>query len=308
MKLGFEEAQTPYSSSSQSARLWTERWVKDSVYCPNCGNSKISQFPANRPVADFFCPSCSEEYELKSQKSAFGAKVLDGAFRTMCERLVSSNNPNHLLLNYNLTRLSVTNVFIVPKHFFVREIIEKRKPLAATARRAGWIGCNILLNQIPSSGKIFFVRNGKIPTKDLVLTQWKRTLFLREESSEGRGWLIEVMKCVESLGKTEFDLDDIYAFEVQLSGIYPNNRHVKQKIRQQLQVLHVLQKRTRQDGRLVRRLALHSFDCSRAREGPAKAGWTTAYPAPLKNTGAHARLLPSPLWGGVGGGGTGLDL
>ena len=56
MKPGFEEAQTPYSSGSQSARLWTERWVKDSVYCPNCGNPKISQFPANRPVAEFFLP------------------------------------------------------------------------------------------------------------------------------------------------------------------------------------------------------------------------------------------------------------
>jgi predicted Rdx family selenoprotein len=60
---------------------------------------------------------------------------------------------------------------------------------------------------------------------------------LREESTEGRGWLIEVMKCVESLGKKEFDLDDVYAFEGQLSGIYPNNRHVKQKIRHQLQML-----------------------------------------------------------------------
>jgi len=155
----------------------------------------------------------------------------------MCERLASSNNPNLLLLNYDLARLSVMNVFIVPKHFFVREIIEERKPLAATARRAGWIGCNILLNQIPSSGKIFIVRNGQIQTKDSVLSQWKRTLFLREESSEGRGWLIEVMKCVESIGKKEFNLDDVYAFEAQLSGIYPNNRHVKQKIRQQLQVL-----------------------------------------------------------------------
>ena len=139
MKLGFEESQTPYSSGSQSARVWTERWVKDWVYCPNCGSPHVSQFPANSPVADFFCPSCSEEYELKSQKTAFGAKIVDGAFRTMTERLAANNNPNLLLLNYNLAQLSVMNAFIVPKHFFVQEIIEKRKPLAATARRAGWL-------------------------------------------------------------------------------------------------------------------------------------------------------------------------
>lgn len=237
MKLGFEESQTPYSSGSQNARAWTERWVKDQLYCPNCGNPKINQFPANQPVADFVCPSCSEEFELKSQKTAFGTRVVDGAFRTMCERLGASNNPNLLLLSYDLANLSVKNAFIVPKLFFVREIIEERKPLAATARRAGWIGCNILLSQIPQSGKIFFVRDGQPQAKEAVLAEWKRTLFLREESTEGRGWLIEVMKCVELLGKKEFELDDVYAFEAQLSGIYPNNRHVKQKIRQQLQVL-----------------------------------------------------------------------
>jgi type II restriction enzyme len=237
MKLGFEEAQTPYSSGSQSARVWTERWVKDWIYCPNCGNPKINQFAANRPVADFFCPSCSEEYELKSQKTKFGTKIADGAFRTMVERLSSDKNPNLLLLNYSLTTLSVINAMIVPKHFFVPEIIEKRKPLAPTARRAGWIGCNILLSQIPESGKIYFVRNGLPEPKETVLAKWQQTLFLRQQSAGARGWLIEVMKCVEAIDKTEFDLDEVYAFETHLGSLFPKNRHVKQKIRQQLQYL-----------------------------------------------------------------------
>jgi len=47
---------------------------------------------------------------------------------------------------------------VVPKHFFVRAIIERRNPLAATARRAGWIGSNILLDQVPDAGKIFWFR------------------------------------------------------------------------------------------------------------------------------------------------------
>ena len=45
------------------------------------------------------------------------------------------------------------------------------------------------------------------------------------------------MKCVEQIGKKEFDLDNVYAFEQQLGDLYPNNKHVKQKIRQQLQKL-----------------------------------------------------------------------
>lgn len=237
MKLGFEEPQTPYQSGSQSARYWTEAWVHNQVYCPNCGQPSLSKYENNRPVADFHCGSCREEYELKSQKTPFGAKVLDGAYRTMCERLAASDNPNLMLMSYDPKSLSVKNLCVVPKHFFVLDIIEKRKPLAATARRAGWVGCNILLNRVPESGKIFFVRNGEPLSKETVLDKWRQTLFLRSESAEGRGWLIEVMKCVDLVGKREFDLEEVYAFESRLSQIYPHNNNVKPKIRQQLQVL-----------------------------------------------------------------------
>lgn len=49
--------------------------------------------------------------------------------------------------------------------------------------------------------------------------------------------MIEVMKCVEAIGKRDFQIEDIYAFEKQLSHLYPDNRNVKPKIRQQLQFL-----------------------------------------------------------------------
>ena len=238
MKLGFEEEeQAPYSSGSQNARAWTERWVRDRVYCPNCGSEKINPFPNNSPLADFFCASCKEEYELKSQKAKFSDKVLDGAFEIKCERLAASNNPSLFLLNYNLQQRTVVNFLIVPKHFFIRDIIEERKPLASTARRAGWIGSYILLNKVPEFGKIYIVRNGLVQSKEAVLSDWQKTLFLRDQSLEARGWLIEVMKCVEEIGRPEFDIDDVYAFEAKLNQLYPNNRHVKEKIRQQLQVL-----------------------------------------------------------------------
>lgn len=237
MKLEFEEAQTPYSSGSQSARVWTERWVRASAYCPNCGSPAMSAFPNNSPVADFFCTQCREEYELKSKRNTFGTKVEDGAYGTKCERLAANNNPNLFLLNYDLDKLSVTNLLVVPKHFFVQALIEKRRPLGPTARRAGWIGSRILLNQIPESGKIYIVRAGQIEPKESVLSRWKQTLFLRDQTQEGRGWLIEVMKCIESLGRRDFQIDDVYAFEDHLSRIYPGNQNVRPKIRQQLQFL-----------------------------------------------------------------------
>ena len=237
MKLGFEESQLSYTSGSQSARAWTEAWVKAWAYCPHCGSAKISSFPNNSPLADFFCPTCKEEYELKSQKGKFGTRVVDGAFKTKCERLAASNNPNLLLMNYDLKSLAVVNLFIVPKHFFVREIIEERKPLAPTARRAGWIGSNILLSRVPDSGKIHIVQNSVVRARELVLADWQKTLFLRSASLEARGWLLDVMKCVELLGKRDFTLEEVYAFERRLGDLYPGNENVRPKIWQQLQYL-----------------------------------------------------------------------
>lgn len=139
-------------------------------------------------------------------------------------------------MNYDLKSLAVVNLFIVPKHFFVRDIIEERKPLAATARRAGWIGSNILLGRVPESGKIHIIQDGAVREKELVLQEWQKTLFLRNDL-EARGWLLDVMKCVELLGKREFTLDEVYAFERQLGGLYPGNQNIRPKIRQQLQYL-----------------------------------------------------------------------
>ena len=70
-----------------------------------------------------------------------------------------------------------------------------------------------------------------------VREQWRRNLFLREEPTGARGWLLTVMKCVELLGKAEFSLDEVYASEAYIRRIYPENRHIREKIRQQLQVL-----------------------------------------------------------------------
>jgi len=227
-----------YKSVSQKIRVLTEHWVDNSIFCPNCGQLDIDKYPNNQPVADFYCSNCQEEYELKSKQSAIGTKVLDGAYRTMIERLTSSNNPNFFLLNYDLSNFSVTNFFVIPKHFFMPEIIEKRKPLTSTARRAGWVGCNILLNSIPQTGKIFFVRDGKVEPKEKILSGWKKTLFLRDEKEVSvKGWLLDIMRSIEKLGKREFTLNDVYMFESELSKLHPDNKHIKDKIRQQLQVL-----------------------------------------------------------------------
>jgi type II restriction enzyme len=45
---------------------------------------------------------------------------------------------------------------------------------------------------------------------------------------------------VRGLNKIEFVLPDVYAFAAQLQELHPDNRHVRDKIRQQLQVVRDL--------------------------------------------------------------------
>jgi type II restriction enzyme len=99
-----------YASPSQKIRILSEHWVGEEVYCPSCGQTDISRYQNNRPVADFFCSTCAEDYELKSQNKAFGRRLVNGAYQTMIQRLGENQNPNLLLLNYDLLSLRVTNL------------------------------------------------------------------------------------------------------------------------------------------------------------------------------------------------------
>lgn len=126
---------------------------------------------------------------------------------------------------------------IIPKQFFTSEIIIKRPPLAETAKRAGWIGCNIDISKVADVGKIFLVKNAKIIRQEIVKEAFNKTLFLRKKNKDAKGWILDVMNCVDSIKKDNFTLDEVYKFEEKLKLKYPNNNFIKDKIRQQLQVL-----------------------------------------------------------------------
>ncbi|MCF6309928.1 MAG: restriction endonuclease [Sulfurimonas sp.] len=226
-----------YSSNSQKIRVLTESWVEEYIFCPSCGK-QVSNYENNKPVADFYCSTCSEDYELKSKKDKMGKKIVDGAYSTMIERLESDSNPNFFFLNYDKNTYDISNFMVIPKHFFIPEIIEKRNPLSSTARRAGWIGCNILLDTIPNSGKIFYIKNSEIQSKDKILEEWNKTSFLKESAnSNSKGWLLDTIKCIEKINKKDFTLNDMYEFEKILRIKHPKNNNIQAKIRQQLQIL-----------------------------------------------------------------------
>lgn len=225
-----------YNSSSQKIRVMSESWLVNNLFCPCCGNSHIDKMRNNLPVADIHCANCGETFELKSKRNNIGAKIVDGAYNTMIERITGNLNPQLFIMNYSES-FFVKNLIFVPKFFFTADIIEKRKPLSENARRAGWIGCNILFQKIPEQGKINIIRDGKEIEIEKILSWYNQTKKLKTPDLNLRGWILDVLNCVNEIKSKFFTLQDVYKYADFLKLKHGSNYNIEAKIRQQLQFL-----------------------------------------------------------------------
>jgi type II restriction enzyme len=229
-----------YKSPSQRARVATETWGSDNLYCPNCAENRLDRTPANTPTVDYMCRECKSAFQLKSQGSPLSFRIVDAAYGTMRDAIRSNRTPNLFVMHYDRKEWSVSNIILIPNFAFSMSAIEKRKALGPEARRAGWVGCNILLGRIPADAKIPIITEGCAISSSEVRKQYARLRPLEALTSENRGWTLDVLNAVRGLGMSDFKLSDVYALEPSLGQLHPQNRHVRDKIRQQLQVLRDL--------------------------------------------------------------------
>lgn len=226
-----------YRNPSQKTRVITEGWFKTNMYCPRCGNLKITHLENNKPVADFCCEKCNSTYELKSKNGSLTNKINDGAYSTMIDRITENKTTDLICMRYTKTTNSVVDLQLIPKYFFVPNIIEKRKTLSDNARRSGWTGCNILIGKIPEQAKIIIVENGRERSISEVVKQVKKCDLLQTKDIVARGWLLDILNCINAVKTQDFMLSDMYSFEKLLYEKHPENNNIQAKIRQQLQFL-----------------------------------------------------------------------
>ncbi|MBR2732696.1 MAG: restriction endonuclease [Selenomonadaceae bacterium] len=237
MNLHFDESVAAnYRSSSQKIRVMSETWLLRNSFCPCCGNEHIDKMRNNAPVADMYCNVCGEIFELKSKRNGIGSKIMDGAYHTMIERITSNINPQLFVMQYSPT-LSVTDLTFIPKFFFTPDIIEKRKPLSANAKRAGWVGCNILYQKIPEQGKLPVIRGGKEMGVVDVRHRYEKLKALQTNDISLRGWMFDILNCINDIGTENFTLQQVYRYADVLKVKHRLNRNIEAKIRQQLQFL-----------------------------------------------------------------------
>ncbi len=237
MNLQFDESlAVNYKSAAQKIRVMSESWLVSNLFCPCCGNIHIDKMKNNLPVADIHCANCGEIFELKSKKNNIGAKIVDGAYNTMIERITGNLNPQLFIMGYS-ENLFVKNLILVPKFFFSPDIIEKRKALSENARRTGWVGCNILFQKIPEQGKINIIRDGKEIEIAKILHQYNQTKKLKTNNLNLRGWMLDILNCINDIKSETFTLQEIYRYVDFLKSKHNLNNNVEPKIRQQLQFL-----------------------------------------------------------------------
>ena len=226
-----------YTSKSQIARIETEKWAVNNLFCPLCGN-QLKESSANTKVYDFICSKCNQEYQLKSLSKKIGKKLIGSEYYTFIKALENKSVPNFLIMEYSIENNYFTSkkVVFIPKVFITKEIIEKRKPLSETARRAGWTGYNLLFESIPSYGKLYIVKDSKIEQKEIILSQSQKILNLYDLDSNKARWKIEILKILDSVDSV-FTLQQVYEKENELKKLFPDNNHIKDKIRQQLQFI-----------------------------------------------------------------------
>lgn len=226
-----------YRSASQKARVVTQAWGKRAFYCAICNSPMLDQLQEGQKARDFLCPRCQAPFELKSQGRPIGDTIRDGAWSAMKGRIEADETPNLFVLHYDRSRWTVRDLLLVPHFALSMSAIERCRPLKVTARRARWRGCNILLGNVPDEAKIPLIVNGRVEPTQRVRKHYRQLKRLKGVRAEGRGWVLDVLRLLGVYGLRRFETKEAYAMLPALQKLHPKNHRIREKIRQQLQIL-----------------------------------------------------------------------
>src|ERR1035441_10480181 len=100
----------------------------------------------------------------------------------MVKTIREGNTPTFLLLEYAKS-WSISGLRAIHHSLITETSVEARKPLALSARRAGWIGCNIVLPAIAIEGQIPMIQGGVLQPKSVTRSAVARLESLDRKST-----------------------------------------------------------------------------------------------------------------------------
>ena len=228
-----------YTSPLQISRVLSEAWFRRNGFCLACEREALEPTANNTKACDFVCGNCSGGYELKTFRRKPVKRLIDGAYGALISRLQNGVAPTLMLMERS-SGWNISGLTAIHPLFLTPDIVEKRKPLSSTARRAGWVGCNIRLDLMGNDATIDIIKGGVSRPRESVREQFRKFNRLQEVPLERRGWMTLTLSVLRALRRSEFSLGEVYSREHFFSSVYPNNRNIRAKVRQQLQALRDL--------------------------------------------------------------------
>ena len=134
-----------------------ESEVRQRVPCPRCGKPRhLTPLGPNFQCADLICKFCGYLAQVKSTTvlgDSLPDRILGAAWGPQHEQIVAGIYQPLFIVAFSPDG-QLRSIDLVPAHILQASpnVFEPRKPLSATARRAGWQGFYYDLRQLPKIG------------------------------------------------------------------------------------------------------------------------------------------------------------
>ena len=145
------------ATAKQLLGTWGEKLVAAKCACPKCKRIKtLKLLPPNFKCADLICDFCGFLAQVKAMTvpdvSQLPKQILGAAWGPQKERM---DNGIYFPLFLALKGPGNHSIYYLPVDFQNPTLFAARKPLSASAKRAGWQGFTYALEAVPSGA---FVR------------------------------------------------------------------------------------------------------------------------------------------------------
>jgi transcription elongation factor Elf1 len=129
--------------------------------CPRCNRARhFKRLPTNFECADIICKFCGllgqvKTTRLKDGTDEFPDRIMSAAWRPQHDRIIAGVYHGLYLVGYRQNAKTLVRIDFVPPHILEATpgVFEPRKPLSATAKRAGWAGYTLVVSELPKVGR-----------------------------------------------------------------------------------------------------------------------------------------------------------
>lgn len=120
-----------------------------------CNQVALQKYKTNEKSKDVKCENCASELQIKATKATKKKqsclKLLGAEYKTTCAS-IKEQNVHYLVFLYTEKGESfeINDIVFIHREHINDGCVIPRKPLSATARRAGWQGCVLEFHEFKS--------------------------------------------------------------------------------------------------------------------------------------------------------------